>query len=464
MAKKSQQERIEELTEQMNNNIMAYKNDPEEEIKLLKYLRKFRQYSVRNTSLIQGQYEGAMGVASYKQHQEKGYQVQKGEKAIRILAPRLQEVFRDENNKQKFVSRATKAEKLKIRNKEIQTKKVLVGYVSVPVFDIRQTDCPEADYPKLYPNKPENFEFNGSQNDFSSFKKAVYEFADETGVSVGRGKLDSVAKGYYVPSTNEIMLRDDLSEQEEAKVLLHELAHAKMHNLDNMKLKDQEHLSTDVIEYQAEMTAYIVSSTFELDSEDYSQRYLANWTKKDIENETYIKSLEEVKDVSNSMIEEISEKYNVIKQQQEQETTKEKNEIKQELSDEEVAEKIGFFRDKKNNNHFPEMKTKIFKATKIATESKDKYESHIIRLESKDEDVFTERIITPKTTKNDLEKWQKGMTGNEWLDENLKSELPRKKPNSRPAQEFLDNEYYEDKLNDMKEHIKEKNIEVTPTR
>lgn len=464
MAKKSQQERIEELTEQMNNNIIAYKKDPQEEIKLLKYLRQFRKYSVRNTSLIQGQYEGAVGVASYKQHQEKGYQVQKGEKAIRILAPRLQEVFRDENNNQKFVSRATKAEKQKIRNKEIQTKKALVGYVSVPVFDIRQTDCPEADYPKLYPNKPENFEFNGSQNDFSSFKKAVYEFADETGVSVGRGKLDSVAKGYYVPSTNEIMLRDDLSEQEETKVLLHELAHAKMHNVDKMKLKDQEHLSTDVIEYQAEMTAYIVSSTFELDSEDYSQRYLASWTKKDIENETYIKSLEEVKDVSNSMIEEISEKYNVIKQQQEQETSKEKNEIKQDITDDEVADKIGFFRDKRNNNHFPELKHKIFKATKIFTESKDKYENHIVRLESKDEDIFTERIITPKTTKNDLEKWQKGMTGNEWLNENLKSELPKRKPNNRPTQEFLDNEYYEDKLNDMKEHIKEKNIEVTPTR
>ena len=140
-----------------------------------------------------------------------------------------------------------------------------------------------------------------------------------------------------------------------------------------------------------------------------------------------------MKDVSNSMIEEISEKYNVIKQQQEQETTKENNEIKQELSDEEVAEKIGFFRDKRNKNHFPEMKAKIFKATKIATESKDKYENHIVRLESKDKDIFTERIITPKTTKNDLERWQKGLTGNEWLNENLKSEIPRRKPNSRSA-------------------------------
>ena len=30
--KNTQQERIEELTEQMNNNIIAYKNDPEEEM------------------------------------------------------------------------------------------------------------------------------------------------------------------------------------------------------------------------------------------------------------------------------------------------------------------------------------------------------------------------------------------------------------------------------------------------
>src|SRR5699024_12570068 len=139
-----------------------------------------------------------------------------------------------------------------------------------------------------------------------------------------------------------------------------------------MKLKEQEHLRIDVIEYQAKMTAYIVSSTFELDSEDYSQRYLASWTKKDIENETYIKSLEEVKDVSNSMIEEISEKYNVIKQQQEQETIKEKTETKQELSDEEVAEKISYYRYKRNNNNYQEMKTKIYKTTKIPIKSKKK--------------------------------------------------------------------------------------------
>lgn len=30
-------------------------------------------------------------------------------------------------------------------------------YVMVPFFDITQTDCPPEGYPKLYPNKPENF-------------------------------------------------------------------------------------------------------------------------------------------------------------------------------------------------------------------------------------------------------------------------------------------------------------------
>src|SRR5699024_11711915 len=69
-----------------------------------------------------------------------------------------------------------------------------------------------------------------------------------------------------------ISLRDDLTIQEQAKVLLHEIGHAEMHNHRTMKDKDKELQTTPIKEYQAEMLAYLVSSTFELDTERSEER------------------------------------------------------------------------------------------------------------------------------------------------------------------------------------------------
>ena len=63
-------------------------------------MMQFYQYSLRNTALIQGQFKGAQAVGSYKFWQEKGFQVQKGEKAIQILVPnKTQPKFKDANGK-----------------------------------------------------------------------------------------------------------------------------------------------------------------------------------------------------------------------------------------------------------------------------------------------------------------------------------------------------------------------------
>ena len=117
-----------------------------------------------------------------------------------------------------------------------------------------------------------------------------------------------------------------LNEKEQTKVLLHELAHAEMHNSKIMKDKAPELKAVNVLEYQAEMTAYIVSSKFELDTEDYSTRYLNNWTSKaDIKPEIYKQSIEEVKEVAKNLIENVVERFNQL------ELTKERPEPKNEL-------------------------------------------------------------------------------------------------------------------------------------
>src|SRR5699024_3196169 len=165
MAKLSQKERIEQLTNEMNKSIDLFQTDPKEQIELLEYLSRFNQYSVRNIVLIKSQYEGAVGVKSYKQHQKEGHQVRKGEKAIRILAPKFYKQWQDEDNNWRFYNEATKEQKQKINSGEIKSEERLVRYISVPVFDLTQTDCPAEEYPNLYPNRPENYSFNGDTED-----------------------------------------------------------------------------------------------------------------------------------------------------------------------------------------------------------------------------------------------------------------------------------------------------------
>lgn len=315
---------IDALTKKMTKRLEDYRTNPKDELELLNYIRTFYKYSLKNALLIESQYEGAIGVASYKEHKEKGYHVQKGQTAIRVLAPQLQDMFIDENKVKKPLKYATQAQKQKIQANQLKMiKGDLRGYVPVPVFDITQTDCPEKDYPNLYPNRPQNFTFQGTDRDFNHFYQAVKEYAKDEQIPVSYDVMgDSVRKGYYAPLANEIVLRAGLTEQEQAKVLLHELAHAKMHTVDKMKDKKPALHASGVVEYQAEMTAYLISSTFNLDTEDYSTRYLKSWTSKEaIEPAVYVQSLEEVKATTKSMIEQIVDRYNERQLEQENSVT-----------------------------------------------------------------------------------------------------------------------------------------------
>jgi len=288
-------------------------------------------------------------------------------------------------------------------------------------LDITQTNAKPEDYPELYPNKPENFEFKGTEKQFKNFKKSVYDYAESLKIDVQHGKIDNAGKGYYALNSNTIKLRDDLNETEETKVLLHELAHAKMHNTEKIKTKDQNEISSSVKEYQAEMTAYVVSSTFELDSEDYSKKYLANWTKKDIDNKKYIQSIEEVKEVSSNMIEELTSRYNKLEQTEEKEIHQNNNI--------DVANKIGFLNDEQGENHFEKHQEKELKVTKIFTETKEKYSNNFIELIDETGNKFNENIVTvDKPNKEKLKKWKNGLSGNDWLNENLQSIVTEKYP------------------------------------
>lgn len=409
MAWKDKQNAVEELTRKMNENIKNFKKDPKEELELLKYISQFNNYSIKNISLIRSQRNGALGVASYKQFKEKGYQVQRGEKAIKILAPKFQDFFRYEEEgkiKMKPVSQATKEQKQQIKEGKLKVvKDSLTNFVAVPVFDITQTDCPPEDYPVLYPNKPENFNFKGTEKDLKRFHQAVSDYAKSQNVKVNYDVVDGTAKGFYAPSLNEIVIDKHLNEKEKTKVLLHELAHAEMHNSKIMKDKAPELRAVNVLEYQAEMTAYIVSSKFELDTEDYSTHYLASWTKREVDDDVYLKSLEEVKKVSSKFIDKIVENY---------------NELEQTLSIKNLANKSAIVPE---NDNFAEIYKQNLKANSISIEDKEHYQKVFVEVKDENQKSHILNIVTADISNEKLDKYVQGMTGKEWLQEDLKTSV-----------------------------------------
>lgn len=102
--------------------------------------------------------------------------------------------------------------------------------------------------------------------------------------------------GYYDREKKEIAVDSSLSEKQALKTLIHEMAHAKLHNTEYIP----DHHTREV---QAESVAYVVCQYFGLDTSDYSFGYISSWsTGKDIKE--LKQSLEIIRNTSNDMISE----------------------------------------------------------------------------------------------------------------------------------------------------------------
>ena len=85
--RKSQKERIKELTEELEKGVVECYNSESFQT-VIRTFSRFHNYSLNNCLLIALQAPGSTCVAGYVDWQKKfGRQVKKGEKGIKILAP-----------------------------------------------------------------------------------------------------------------------------------------------------------------------------------------------------------------------------------------------------------------------------------------------------------------------------------------------------------------------------------------
>lgn len=215
--------------------------------RFLAFATEFHSYSVSNVLLILSQRPDASRVAGFRQWQERGRQVRKGERSIKIFG---------------YAAKRTEDE-----NGEEERR---AYFPILSVFDVSQTDSIDGEeIPELAPRL--------IGGDDAGIYDAAAEWLTGQGWTIDRVSTGEV-NGFTQHSKQKITIHDELQPAQAAATMLHEAAHALMH-ADAVDY----HQHRGVYETEAESVAYIVAGVLGLDTSSKSIGYIAGWTDGDIE-------------------------------------------------------------------------------------------------------------------------------------------------------------------------------------
>ncbi len=260
----------------------------------LSAMGKFHNYSLNNTILIAMQKPDATYVAGLQKWNKDFHRfVNKGEKGIVILVP-------TPYNKTVHQKVLDKDGKVLLDNdgNEITEEKTLKIQAFKPayVYDVSQT------HGEPFPSISVN-ELNGNVDNYKKIFDTIREIAP---VEVYFKKIDTGAKGYYDQINKEIVINDGMSELQSLKTLIHETAHAIIHDNDYLKSKG-EAKDRFTKEIEAESVAYTVCSYLNLPTDEYSFGYIAGWSG-DRQIDAVRDSLEAIKLCSSDIIGELEKR------------------------------------------------------------------------------------------------------------------------------------------------------------
>ncbi|WP_350356767.1 ArdC-like ssDNA-binding domain-containing protein (plasmid) [Lactococcus lactis] len=261
----------------------------------LDFARQFRQYSYRNKILIKGQNPKASLVAGYRSWQEKGRQVQRGQKALKIFVPNLAAKKDKDGNYS--------------RDKEGNIIKEVKGFYLASVYDVSQTEGEPI--PKPIYELEENI---NSPRKFDWYIKAITELSP---VPIQFSEIEGTAKGFFVPAEKQIMIRPGMSQSQTIKTMLHEVTHSILHDNDVPVFGSSEYARQEI---EAESVAYMVANSLGIETQDYSFGYLASWTDLGLSLENLEKSLDLICNQAQKMMGELD---NILKQTPIEEQTQE---------------------------------------------------------------------------------------------------------------------------------------------
>ena len=260
-------EKLKEITDRLEQGIMEL-FDSERYKEYLRVMSKFHNYSFNNTLLIAMQKSDASLIAGFNAWKNNfGRNVMKGQKGIKIIAPSpfkiKQEMEKIDPHTQKPV--IGKDGKPVTEEKEI----TIPAYKVVSVFDVSQTEGREL--PDIAVD-----ELTGDVDRYKDFFAALEKTSP---VPIGFEKIEGGAHGYYHLEDKRIAIDEGMSELQTLKTAIHEIAHAKLHDIDlNAPKDEQPRVDRRTREVEAESVAYTVCQHYGLDTSDYSFGYVAGWS------------------------------------------------------------------------------------------------------------------------------------------------------------------------------------------
>ena len=261
-------EKLKEITDRLEQGITEL-FDSERYREYLRVMSKFHNYSFNNTLLIAMQKPDASLVAGFSTWKNNfGRNVIKGQKGIKIIAPSPYKVKQemkkiDPHTQQPIIGKDGKPV---TEEKEI----TIPAYKVVSVFDVSQTEGKEL--PDIAVD-----ELTGDVERYRDFFAALEKTSP---VPIGFEQIPGSSHGYYHLEDKRIAIQEGMSELQTLKTAIHEIAHAKLHDIDLNAPENEQQPRVDrrTREVEAESVTYTVCQHYGLDTSDYSFGYVAGWS------------------------------------------------------------------------------------------------------------------------------------------------------------------------------------------
>lgn len=310
-------EKVKELTQKLLDGVKQTFESGNYK-KYLEFVSTFHDYSLRNTILILAQKPNASLVAGFESWKKRSRYVKRGEKGIAIFAPSKVKQKKnvpvyDEEGSQKFYPDGSPVKE----EKEL----TFIKFFVTNVFDVSQTDGEPL--PQICN------ELQGTVDDYEKIFAAVKNISP---FKIEFEPIYTGSKGYCDYDHSRIAIKMGMSNEQIIKTLIHEFAHATLHN-NSEKSREQK-------EIEAESIAFIVSNYLGVDTSTYSFDYVANWSQ-GMEIEQLQTVLENIQSAANQIINSIHEQFQTL----------EKVEAVQEQSSENLQERLNQAAEKSNGQN-----------------------------------------------------------------------------------------------------------------
>ena len=302
-------EKLKEITDRLEQGITEL-FESERYREYLRVMSKFHNYSINNTLLIAMQKPDASlvaGFSAWKNNFERN--VMKGQKGIKIIAP---SPYKIKQEMQKIDPHTQKPVIGKDGKPVTEEKEVTIpAYKVVSVFDVSQTEGKEL--PDIAVD-----ELTGDVDRYKDFFAALEKTSP---VPIAFENIEGGSHGYYHLEDKRIAINEGMSELQTLKTAIHEIAHAKLHDIDlNAPKDEQPRVDRRTREVEAESVAYTVCQHYGLDTSDYSFGYVAGWSS-GRELSELKSSLETIRSAAAEIINSIDENLAELQKAQDKEQT-----------------------------------------------------------------------------------------------------------------------------------------------